>query len=85
MPCYRHQSAFVHPPKVTRGFGRHLSTYFFPRQTLGPVEKGCRACFLSFANSLFSGSQRSGMNEYGSLKLFGLRYAARLVTKTFVC
>lgn len=60
--------------------GRDGYTYFLPKQALGPVENGCSACFLSDAYS--SESQRSGMKEEASLKLFGLRYAASAVTKT---
>lgn len=53
----------------------NLRTYFMPMQFLGPVEKGFMADFLSAAKrgswpSIPSASQRSGMKESGSTKLY---------------
>lgn len=60
-----------------------------PRQFLGPVLKGRWTCFRSCANSEPSleaeGSQRSGINSSGRVKLAASWYAAYWLTPTMVC
>jgi hypothetical protein len=50
-------------------------------QFRGPTEKACMASLLSEAN-LASSSQRSGMNEFGDVKLEAEVLAAHWCTRT---
>lgn len=50
-------------------FGHGKKTYFLPRQFLGPTWNGCTASFLSPSYPVLPGSQRSGINLSGFVKL----------------
>ena len=61
---------------MSKGQKKKERAYFFPKQFLGPNEKGCRTALMSFLySSGASGSQRSGTNASALWKLDSVWYA----------